>query len=281
MKVKVFFTALVCSMVGMSACSDDDNYVPENVVNNSFESKYPGAQRVEWETKQGYKVVDFYFQAAETEAWFQEDGTWVFTETDVLFENLPDAVKTSFNATQYASWRVDDVDKLERPEAEVVYVIEVEKGKEEYDLYYAADGTLIKEIADGAHTTYQPNTVSSALIEKVMQMYPGAKIYDIEREGTRIEVDIVDGKTHKDVAFNDNEAWVYTEWEIRTSDVPDVVMNALKSSEYKDYRIDDVDVYDTPQGLFYKFELESGNKEVNVFYKADGTVSTFNEILGN
>jgi hypothetical protein len=246
--------------------------MPEDMVIKSFENKYPGALRVEWEVKNTYKVADFYFQSFEAEAWFENDGTWVLTETDIRFDDLPEAIKTAIAASPYASWRVDDVDKIERPHVATIYVIEVEQGKQEVDLHYAEDGVLIKEIVDGANNTHRPNTLSSVVIDKIAQMYPGAKIYEFEREGANLEVDIIDGKLHKEVVFNSDEEWVYTKWEIRVSEVPEIVMAALKNSEYKDYKIDDIDVYSLPNGIYYKFELERGKIEVHKYFSSDGTM---------
>lgn len=271
MKTNVLLCAFVCTMLGLSSCDNDDNYVPEDVVVKAFNSKYPEAARVEWETKAGYKVADFYLGNYDTEAWFDTQGNWIYTETDIVYNDLPDVVKNSFSAGEYASWRVDDVDKLERPNTETVYIIEVEQGKQEFDLYYSEDGTLVKVVTDGANNTYEPGTVSSALIDKVAQMYPGAKIYDFDREGTYFEIDILDGKTHKSVVFDSNNEWVYTEWDIRTSDVPAVVMTAFNNSEYKGYHIDDVEVHEKPDGLYYQFELEPGD-DFYVTFAADGTL---------
>ena len=36
------------------------------------------------------------------------------TETDVPFSALPQVIKDAFAASAYASWKIDDVDKLER-----------------------------------------------------------------------------------------------------------------------------------------------------------------------
>ena len=44
-----------------------------------------------------------------------------------------------------ASWKVDDVDKIEKTDGSVTYVIEVESGEKEYELTYLEDGTLIRE----------------------------------------------------------------------------------------------------------------------------------------
>lgn len=271
MKTNVLLCALVCTMLGLSSCDNDDNFVPEDVVVKAFNSKYPEATRVEWETKGSYKVVDFYLGNYDTEAWFDTQGNWISTETDIVYNELPDVVRNNFSASEYGSWRVDDVDKLERPNTETVYIIEVEQGNQDVDLYYSEDGTLVKVVTEGANNAYEPNTISSTLIDKVAQMYPGAKIYDFEKEGAYFEVDILDGKTHKSVYFDSKNEWVRTEWDIRTSDVPAVVMTAFNNSEYKGYRIDDVEVHEKPDGLYYQFELEPGD-DFYILFAADGTL---------
>lgn len=274
MKTKLLFTTvLVCGAFVFASCSDDDNYVPENNVVSTFGNKYPNAQRVEWENKSGYKVADFYLDSKEMEAWFDYDGKWIMTETDLLFKDLPQVIQTSFTESLYASWRVDDVDKLERENTATVYIIEVEqKGSPDMDLYYSEDGTLIKAVADEENLAHQPLVIPEAIINKIKSLYPQAQFLEFEKKGTFIEIDIIDGKVHKEVLFNSNNEWISTEWDIRTSDVPTNVMNALKASEYKDYRIDDVEVLEKPEGLFYVFELESGKTEIYLTISAEGII---------
>lgn len=264
----------LCGALAFTACDNDDNFTPENVVVSAFNSKYPEAKKVEWETKSGYKVADFYLNSKDTEAWFASDGKWVMTETDIPFNELPKTVQDSFNSSTYASWRIDDVDKLERADSETIYIIEAEQGKQEFDLYYTEDGTLIKEINENGNNAHEPLVIPSTILEEIARMYPNARFLEFERKAAYLEIDILDGKTHKEVVFNDKNEWVYTEWEIRTSEVPDVVMKALKASEYGNYKIDDVDIVEKPDGQFYVFELESGNKEVYLTIKADGTINT-------
>jgi len=273
MKTKLSILALLTfGVFFFGSCSDDDNYTPEDLFVNAFNSKYPNAGKVEWETKAGYKVADFFIDSKEAEAWFDIDGSWVMTEIDVTFAELPAEVQNSFKASTYASWRVDDVDKLERSNTDVVYVVEVEQGKEEFDLYYSADGTLLKEVNDN-NNYHEPTVIPGDLMSEIKTMYPNSVFLELERKGSFYEVDIKDGNTHKEVLFDSEYKWVSTEWDIRTADVPDVVMTALKASEYKDYKIDDVEALEKPTGLFYVFELESGNQDVYLTIKSDGTIT--------
>lgn len=256
----------------MTTACDDDNYTPEDIYVQAFQQMYPEASRVEWETKQGFKVADFHLQNKETEAWFDLSAKWLMTETDLRYTDLPAAIRTAFEASEYASWRVDDVDKIERLDSETVYVIEVESGKQECDLYYGADGTFIKAVQDAEHTGHLPLTISQKVMDKIRELYPGTTAFlEFERKGTYLEVEIKDGKTFKEVFFDSTEEWACSKWEIRRTDVPTIVMNALNASEYGSYKLDDVEIFHSPAGLFYLFEMEKADKDYYCMFSGDGT----------
>ncbi len=157
---KLFLTlATGCLLTTATGCDNDDNYLPDNAVVVSFNAKYPEAKRVEWENKKGYLVADFIWETNETEAWFDSDGNWLLTETDIRSDKLPMAIQRAFVASSYATWKVEDVDMLTRPDAATIYVIEVEKGEKEVDLYYAEDGSLLKEVNDSGNADYEPSAI--------------------------------------------------------------------------------------------------------------------------
>ena len=151
MKTKAFIMAtLVCSsFVFMSCDDDDDKFTPESIVTKAFDTKYPDAQRVSWENEAGYVKAEFYTGSYEAEAWFDPQGNWMLTETDLPYKALPQTVKNSFEASLYAKWKIDDVDMLERPDAGTIYVLDVENGEQDADLHYTEGGILIKEVTDG------------------------------------------------------------------------------------------------------------------------------------
>lgn len=277
MNTKFFFLVLaVCGLFVGTACDDDNDdkrYTPDSAITKAFAEKYPDAQRISWETKHGYEVADFYLGNQDTEAWFDNQGNWIFTETEIPLSIVPAAIREDIAAGPYAQWRIkNEVDKVERPDAPTLYILEVEKGEQEMDLYYTENGTLIKEVPDDDNTnSYQPTVVPDAIKNKLAELYPNASFleYDVEKHG--VEVDIFDGNIHKEVVFTPEYEWVYTEWEIHPNDVPAVVMQALRASAYASYAIDDVHVFQKPAGLFYEFELEQGEREIKVTFDAAGT----------
>ena len=155
MKTKLFglFGALM-GLVVLTSCDNDDDDIRvsdvPNAVMNTFEAKFPNVSRAEWENKQGYYVADFWQEGMETHVWMDKDAQWRMTELDLntRLDLLPQAVQDAFRNGQYTSWRVDDIDKYERP-GDTFYLIEVEtNGQRDRDLYYAADGSLLKDEVD-------------------------------------------------------------------------------------------------------------------------------------
>ena len=156
------FLFLFCSVVVLSACDNDDDLpsskVPETV-KSAFDAKFPAVARVEWEKKSVYYVAEFYENGVEMQAWFDTDAVWSMTETDLRTDLnvLPGLVQNAFQTGTYADWRVDDIDKYERPSG-IFYLIEIEKtGQSDRDLFYGEDGTLLKDVVDTDKGEVLPN----------------------------------------------------------------------------------------------------------------------------
>ena len=185
-------------------------------------------------------------------------------------------VKTAFQQGEYSTWKVDDVDMIERRDVETVYVLEVEQGNSEVDLYYSPDGILVKTVLDaGGNDGYEdfiPFQPSSSVEAYIKEHYPSARILDIDREKGMTEVEILDGTACRELLFDDGGAWVQTKTELRISALPDVVMAAIKASQYATYKIDDADFIETQTGEWYLIELESGKQDVKLRIDTTGKI---------
>lgn len=289
MKTRLVTLTLVATGTLLAGCDkDDDNIRVDRTIDNAFHNQYPSVTRVEWERKNDYYVADFRQNNAEIEAWYDHQGVWYMTETDVRYADLPQAVKDAFEQSEYAAWRIDDIDMLEYPDRETVYIIEIEQGKAEYDLYYTSDGVLAKKMPEDVNNVpgnsnstnsnnntgeaHKPSTVLPAIKDFIAREYPQARIIDVDIERNTIEVDIVDDRTPREVVFTSTGEWTYTETEVRKVNVPAAVLNALNASEYGSWRIDDIDHYTTPASEYYRFELESGNRDVHLKIDVNGNL---------
>ena len=261
MKLKVFLAMLVMGVSAwtLQSCDNDDDddwvTVPAELT-RSLADKHPQATRVEWEAEGGYYVADFY-----------EDGWEKSAETELRFMDLPDAVQTAFRNGGYATWEIEDVDRVERPDREVVYVIEVEQFDQEVDLFYTADGILVKDDTgtgggNQGGSDYLPSVTVDDFQAFLDERYPGARIIELDREMNGYEVDIVHEGRGKEVIFDLDGNWVMTSWDIRLVEVPEVVKNAALAQYF----------VETPSASYYLIELERGEREVKVKVAADGTV---------
>lgn len=217
-------------------------------------------------------------------------GHWNMTETEISYQQLPEAVKTAFEASPYASWRIDnEIDKLQRSDNnETLYIIEVSQKEgnveTEVDLYYTEEGILVKEIvnaeADNDYHEYLPQQPEGNIQTWLDQNFPNARIvdYDCEQNGTEVEI-IANGLKHE-ILFDNQQQWVYTKTEYERRDwtqIPTSILNHLRTSPYytSDNAIDDVEKYTTrDNGTYYCFELKTAyDDDVKVYVNETGIIS--------
>ena len=277
-KFAVLMLALA-SLGAMTGCDDDDDSVKvPAAVQDTFGRMFPGAGHVEWAGKQGYLVAEFREGGTDMHEWLDDAVKWYKTEEDVTYALLPQAVRTAFESGEYAAWHVDDADKLTREGLETVYVLEVERAEQEFDLYYSEDGVLLREVPDrdgnDDHGDMLPQELSKAISDFIARKYPGARIVDAEREKGNTEVDIIFAGKALEVCFGTGDAWLWTKTGVRLSEVPDVVRRTLQSSQYGTWGIDDVDLYESPDRVWYAIEVEDpqSEREATVRILEDGTL---------
>lgn len=285
MKLKMFFTLLAMGAIGLQSCDKDNDdlsasKVPE-AIRNTFGESYPDTRNLKWELesvlqKQYYKAEFNNGRESNysTSAWYAADGAWMMTETEMPYSAIPAAIRTAFEGSAYAAWKRDnEVDKVERMGVAPVYIIDVESAADEdVDLYYSADGVLIKAISeapgsvpgDGSLLPNVPSGTTAAVTAVIKEKYPTATIVEIDVEKGFTEVDIVDGNIAKEVLLDNSNKWTSTSWDVRPAALPEVIKNAITASQYSTYRIDDADYVETPAGDYYLIELESGKVEVKV-----------------
>ena len=234
---------------------------------------YPEAQDVKWSQKNSYYVADFKAPAGVTpevrsyngdlvnySAWFDAQYQWQMTETDL------------------------------RGGVETIYIIEVEGTtadgvRQDVDLYFSEDGVLVKTVIDAEddydYNDFIPDTPSGSIEDYIATHYPDARIVEIDVENGMTEVEIIDGRICRELFFDSSQNWMLTRTELRHSQVPEDILGYLRSSEYGSYRMDDVDFYQTPEGEFYRFELEYRDDDIEVDVYADGTVTPVTGNGGN
>lgn len=286
MKLKMYFIMLALGLFSfaMQSCDDDDENAPvSEQLEKAFINEF-GNVAHNWSTRGTNHVASFNQDNTEKEAWFDANGVWLMTETDIVYDDLPLIVKQGFEGlTQYEGWKRDDVDMLERKGMEKVYVIEIEKGKEELDLYFDVNGNLLKEVADKDDDSfnYLPSELPTAVAQLLNEKYAGYKLLEVEVDPVSklLEVDVLLQSAQLEVCFDvtASYAWVSTSKDVLYTSLPDAVKTAAKNAEkeHTGYELDDEEAEKvvTPTGTYYIVELEmDGKPDIQVEIKEDGTL---------
>ena len=274
-----FWTLVMSGMLLFVSCENEDRQGPGGGAGNvpaavlaAYEKEY-GDEPATWEIKGDYAVASIT-RSGET-VWFDLKTAFCgMKETDLRFEELPQAVQEAFNAGAYGDWRIDDVDKLTRTGGETLYVIEAEQGGQEVDLYYSADGILVREIldaADGDYHEYFPQTPSVDIETWVAQnLGADARIVDFDREDGRIEVEVIAGGLKHEVLFSADSQWLQTttEYEGRTLGLVPQEVVAAAGAEHPGARVEEVEMVVTAELAFYCVEMEQGDRDYKVYVDA-------------
>lgn len=106
----------------------------------------------------------------------------------------------------------------------------------------------------------------------VVELYPQARIIEMDKDRKTIEVDIIDSNNIKrDVYFDLSFRWLRTETDIRRDALPAEV-TARIASEYVGWYIDSAKLIDTPQDSYYLVEIDKGEREKNIKIDAMGNI---------
>ncbi|MBC8602401.1 PepSY-like domain-containing protein [Parabacteroides acidifaciens] len=312
MKLKNLILAFACCALVFTACSDDDDDkvipsdVPEAVL-KAFENKYGDIKDVKWEKKNNFNVARFQTGAITkagnsytTSAWYDDNGSEKQVNQDIPFANLPEAVKTAFDAYQkkmYADWKADDdVDVVSRLDMGLIYIIEIEKGKEERELSFSPDGVLLKDVLDtDDDDEILPVIVSDEIKKKIAELFPNSKSVvileiDADDDDNETEIDILDDGIHKEVKLDAKGNWISTEFETTLPEAMEI-MNTLNPAilaklvamagqagidltKPEIIRNTEVTIVDhATKGMYFEVEIEIGDKDLEVIIDKDGNIS--------
>jgi len=140
----------------------------------SFETKYPAASNVTWahyETTDvpvdwewiGWPTLDdsdyvatFNMDNSNYWVWYDDQGTWIGTVTEVSSSSLPAAINNLIQS-QYANYTVTSV-KKESDKNRTAYEIKLENGDNKVKLLADENGKILKKKADinGEKTKEKP-----------------------------------------------------------------------------------------------------------------------------
>lgn len=115
-------------------------------VTESFKSKYGNASNVEWKDRVTSYSAIYELDGTKHEAYFDDDGSWKYTETTIEETALPAAVNDGFQKSKYSEWEIHRVQRIEKNDNTTEYRIQVKKGDiRKKNLLFTSDGRLRKD----------------------------------------------------------------------------------------------------------------------------------------
>ncbi len=270
---KIFaILATAATLLILGSCEKYEDGRPPKGAINEFERMYPGAFDIEWDYEGTHWEVSFETgrrpNGTEHEAKFDLSGSWIETKTEILYGNVPQEVRDAFLA-KYADARLDDntVDFYQTPSGEFY----------RFDVILNGMKTEV-EITPAGKTTVTPSKNAEKGFEQVV---PVDEAWDVEWdfEGTYWEVEYKVGQrpdvTEYTSYFDLDGNWLATKTEVLLRDVPQNIIDAFRASEYGNAYMDDeeVDFFRTPDGGFYRFEIEINGRDAEIDVDLNGKVT--------
>ncbi|HVV55209.1 MAG TPA: PepSY-like domain-containing protein [Mucilaginibacter sp.] len=137
LQLNVFILVAATGVMTTSAMAQTkDHNIPKVVITN-FSAQYPHADLQKWQAKNDQYMASFKWDKHQYEAWYSPEGQWKKTDMDVKWSwDLPPAVRSSFKKSDYSSWKIDDMEKVETPFKDT-YNVRVDNGNMLDDKHYA------------------------------------------------------------------------------------------------------------------------------------------------
>lgn len=209
---------------------------------------------------------------------FNASGTWLRTKTEIYdISQVPAAVREAFESSQYSKFHVDDIDHYQTSADGEYYLFDLESAQGDVKVRITPTGTLSVQTTDVQADTGNGTATTASIEAFIEQKYPGARIVKQDYDDGLIEVDILHENRKKEVCFNRQGNWVYSNWEVFPNELPQAVTNAKESYDagrYATWWIDGVEYYDTANnGEYYEMDIEGpGDADAELYVRPDGTV---------
>lgn len=149
MKKLLTLSALAISLMSTTVYGQDipQSQVPSLVV-TSFQQAFSKAADVEWEKEGDLYNVSFEIGmfGPDHEAWYDAAGKLVKHEEEISKGDLPQPVQATIKS-DFDGYRVDDVKKITAG-SDVIYLMELKKQLEDWNVTIDAAGKVVSKVAD-------------------------------------------------------------------------------------------------------------------------------------
>ena len=123
-------------------------------------------------------------------------------------------------------------------------------------------------------TVDRPISVPEKVADLMELTFQGAELLDIENTTFGVQLAILDGKILKIVELTQIYTWKSTTWKVSEQEVPTVIMDAFKASEYGNDQVESIYMFTDANGAFHKFNVIHNGQAVTVEFDVFGNIVT-------
>lgn len=146
MKRITIILVAVFAIVYANAQKITENDVPTSV-KQAFIQKFPNAnaKEVKWEKEDDTGIeANFKIDKEEYSVTFDQTGKWLETELEIKKAKLPEAVRVAI-AKEFTRYKIEEAEKIETPDQELLYEVELEKKEISYAVQFTTAGKIVKK----------------------------------------------------------------------------------------------------------------------------------------
>lgn len=279
--IDLYYTSdgiLVKEILDAEADDDHTDLMPSKPANDVYswlEQNYNGARIIEVDFEDDGIEVEFVYNNFKHEALLTTDLTWVYTKADYNrnISAVSQIVADAFKNSEYNSYVIDDIEFYQTASNGNFYCFELEtRFDDDVEIYFSEDGEILnKKPGLGGNDDNSGIPIDDAVLKVINEQYPGAIIKEKDTDDGYLQVEIIHENIEKEVLFNGKGEWIRSSWEIPYSKLPQVVKDYAEKN-YRNIEKDDVDVIQTPAGVWYELEVEKQDDDIKVQINEDGTL---------
>jgi hypothetical protein len=126
LKIKTIILIVAMGMISYGTMAQKSKKDVPQAVLTAFSAKYPQVQLKGWKTKDKMYIASFVMDSKKYKASYSYDGNWLNTVRNIRHTtSLPDQARLYLKKSSYASWHIDNMQKLTTP-AQNIYQVEVD-----------------------------------------------------------------------------------------------------------------------------------------------------------
>lgn len=104
----------------------------------------PSAHNIVWTIDDNIFQVDYVLHDKKTTSYFDKNGTWLETESEIDFDELPKAILETLKI-KLSEYSIIDIELVKTKENQELYEVDLKKGDKIYDILFDKNGKILRK----------------------------------------------------------------------------------------------------------------------------------------